>query len=421
MFKRFFIYVFLCIAVSFYLFPVSFSFMPETVNSKMILAVFGILASVYDCIENGKVTISRPLLITALIAIGFSTWCFFSVTINGTDDTIYSRYWLSCATWLGGAYAICFLIRKTFGSVDLEKLTFLLSIVCIAQCILAIIIDNVPAFQIVIDGVFLQGQDFLHSVKRLYGIGASLDSAGVRFAVVLILIAHQLSRYGHALDSVTKTVYYFIAFTVIVIVGSIIARTTWVGALLGLPYMMIPHSQVREGKISAQQISFWLMLAVIVVVASVVSIILYRHNPGFRQELRFGFEGFFNLAETGEFRIGSMDKLNRYMWIWPKDTRTWLIGTGWFGNWYYHTDIGYCRFILFCGLIGLFIFSVYFIYNGYALSQRIPGTNVLALFLIALTFIIWIKVSTDIFFIYALLFFLSPAGAETPPCTSSTT
>ena len=44
--------------------------------------------------------------------------------------------------------------------------------------------------------------------------------------------------------------------------------------------------------------------------------------------MRFAFEGFFNWVEKGEWSTSSTEKLNREMWIWPNDQRTWLIGSG---------------------------------------------------------------------------------------------
>ena len=121
-------------------------------------------------------------------------------------------------------------------------------------------------------------------------------------------------------------------------------------------------------------------------------------------DLRFAFEGFFNWTETGEWSTASTDKLNNEMWIWPSDTRTWLIGSGLFESFVYSTDIGYCRFILYCGLLGFSIFSVFFIYNAYAFNRKFEDVSFLAFLLLVLTFVIWIKVATDIFQIYALLF-----------------
>lgn len=397
-------YLFVSICVSFYLFPVSLVFLPETLNTKMILAVFGLLAFAFDSIRKHSFTFARTTLISALLAVVFSIWCLLCITINGTNDTTYSRYWLSFATWLGGAYAVCYIIREMTGSVNLEKLTGFLAVVCTIQCILALMIDNIPSLQRTVDSIFIQGQSFLHDVHRLYGIGASLDSAGVRFSIVLILIAHQLSSEGKVMQQPLSSLLYLAAFAFITIVGSIIARTTWVGAFLGIVYMVVSYFYFKNGFIDKQQISFWLVFITIVFTAALTSMLLYRSNLEFRDSFRFAFEGFFNWAETGVFRTDSTDKLNNLMWIWPKDQRTWLIGEGQFGLWSYGTDIGYCRFTLYCGLTGLVIFSVFFIYNGLSLIGKFPNFIWMSLLLIASTFIIWMKVATDIFFIYALLF-----------------
>lgn len=411
--------LFLCIMLSFFVFPVSFSFLPETLNTKMILALFGILLFLYNCIQRHSFAISQNTIISTVLAVVFSVWCFYCITANGTNDTIYSRYWLSFATWLGGAYAVCFLIRTIEGKIDLESLTFYLSLVCSLQCVLALMIDNIPSFQESINRFVVQDYVFFKRVNRLYGIGAALDTAGVRFSVVLLLMAHQMSSSGKVLERTDTTLYYFIAFALIVVVGSIIARTSWIGAIMGILYMSLSFLTVRHGFISSKQTGFWLMLTGIILATVLISVWLYNHNPDFRQNLRFGFEGFFNWAETGEFRTDSTDKLNRIMWIWPKDTRTWIIGTGLFGDWVFGTDIGYCRFCLYCGLVGMVLFSIFFIYNGLSTIHLFPGTKYIGILLIALTFIIWLKVSTDIFFIYALLF--STASLQEKPCASSIT
>ena len=391
----------------------------------MLMAIVGIVAFGYDKLQENSFSISKTVLISAFLAIVFSVWCLFSISENATNDTTYSRYWLSFATWLGGAYGVCFLIRKMTGHCDLEKLTFYLSLVCVVQCIMALLIDNVPAVQMAIDSTIVQDQEFFQRINRLYGIGVSLDTAGIRFSAVLILIAHQLSRNGTALHSAPKSIYYFTSFAFIVVIGSIIARTTWAGALLGILYMIVSNLVIKQGGMELRQIHFWLLLLGIVVITAAVSTYLYYHNPDFRANLRFGFEGFFNWAETGVFRTDSTDKLNRIMWVWPKDTRSWVIGTGLFADWVYGTDIGYCRFTLYCGLVGLVIFSIFFIYNGFVMARKFPDFTLASLFLIALTFIIWMKVSTDIFFIYALLFCIEPESesnhTEEHLCESSTT
>ena len=72
--------------------------------------------------------------------------------------------------------------------------------------------------------------------------------------------------------------------------------------------------------------------------------------------------------------------------------------------------------------MGLVLFSIYFIYNGLSLIPKFRSSTLLFLLLIAMTFIIWVKVATDIFFIYALLFCAEGDPDPEPPpvpCESS--
>ena len=422
MFKRIVISVVLIILTSFFLFPVSFYFLPEFVNSKIMLAGFGIVAFFYDGITRQSFTVPKYVLYSAFLAFVFSLWCLFSVAVNGTEDLLYANYWVSFFTWLFGGYAICFLIRQMQGKVDLSSLTFYLAAVCLAQCILAEWIDHSPSFQHAVDSVFVQGQEFYHDIRRLYGIGASLDTAGVRFSVVLVLIAHQLSTDERIINNIALSLFYLISFAVIVIIGSIIARTTWVGAIAGLFYMIVHNLRLNRGVMKRSQIRYWALFIGITFFSVLICVMLYRMSPEYRNNLRFGFEGFFNWVETGVFRTDSTDKLNRIMWVWPNDTRSWILGKGLFDNWVFGTDIGYCRFTLYCGLVGLILFSLFFVYNSFSLIRRFPNVTFFALMLLALTFVVWLKVATDLVFIYALLFWLpEETDSDEVPCTSSTT
>jgi len=162
---------------------------------------------------------------------------------------------------------------------------------------------------------------------------------------------------------------------------------------------------VMNASFTVKKSVFNSVLMVVLIVAVLVPLFAYLYvtNSVMHENLRFAFEGFFNCVETGHFQMDSVDKLNGTMWIWPQDETTWLIGTGLFGNWVYGTDIGYCRFILYCGLLGFSFFSLFFIHNAASFHRKFENVGLLALFMAALTFIIWIKVSTDIFQIYALL------------------
>ena len=388
-----------------YFFPVGFRGLPESLNSKQMLGVLGIGLFALNCIERRSVIVPKYGIVSLALAVVFSVWCFYSAVANNTDDYVFAQYVMSFAVWTGGAYATCRLIGWIHGYVDLPLLTRYLALACVMQCAFAMMVDNIPAFQSFVDTWFIQDTT-AKELERLYGIGCSLDSGGVRMCIALIMIAHQIATNREVTENRMQLRLYLLAYLIICVVGSMISRTTWAGMFLGIGYMLLYMGYVRQGYLSARQVRFFAVLTVLIAVVIAAAAYLYNHDPVVRHNLRFAFEGFFNFVEHGEFQVDSVDELNGRMWIWPYDTRGWAIGYGVF-EWskcFFQTDIGYCRYTMYCGLIGLALFSIYFIYNGITVSVRFRNAAVLSLLLILLTFIVWVKVATDIFQLYALLF-----------------
>lgn len=392
--------------VSMFIFPLEFTFLPPGLNTKMVLGVVGIIAYLFRSISNKGTTLQRTTIVSFVIATVFSVWCYFTMVANSTSDDSYATYFISFSVWLGGAFAVCSLIKGLHGKMNLQLLVQYLVFVCVAQCILALVIDNSLPFKNLVDTYIRQGQNYLNQTGRLYGIGAALDTAGTRFAVVLTLLAHLISTDKAVTDKKGQLFIALLSFFFITLVGNMMARTTIIGSALGLVYMFFRLGTSRKGIISARKLRFYGIFLSILFVAVIFSIWRYNTDPTFRSDFRFAFEGFFNLFENGEFRTSSTDKLNAVMWIWPTNVRDWIIGTGWFGFFVYSTDIGYCRFVLYCGLVGLALFSAFFIYDASVVWRKFRDFKFMAFLLIAITFIIWIKVATDIFWIYALLFCL---------------
>ena len=398
--------------VSMFMFPIGFSFLPSNLNTKMIIGVVGIIAYIWDSIRKREATFHKTTIFALLLSMVFSVWCYYSMVANGTPDDSYATYFMSFAVWLGGAYAVCALIRGFHGKINLPILVQYMVFVCVAQCVLALAIDNYPGFKNFVDTYVEQGHEYFNRVGRLYGIGAALDPAGCRFAIVMTLLAHLISTDERVTGSRWQLILSIGAFSVITIIGCMISRTAIVGTGLGLMYMFFWLAMPRRGVLSRRKLRFLGAFVFVVGIAVVISVWRYITNPQTMMNLRFAFEPFFNYFETGEFSSGSTDKLNAEMWIWPTTVREWVIGTGWFGFFHFSTDIGYCRFILYCGLIGITIFSLFFIYDATVVLRKFKDFKFASLLLIALTFIIWIKVATDIFWIYALLFCLPYENGE---------
>ena len=374
------------------------------VNSKMVLAVVGIGAYVFKSIQDRTTVFSRRIFISAILAVIFSLWCYFAIVANGTHNREFADYFVSFATWLGGAYGAYAILKREYDRVDLTTITWYLAIVCASQCVIALLIDNVSIIHDIVDRLFYQPTEFYEFNHRLYGIGCALDPAGIRFSAVQVLIAHQLAMVDSIRRSAKKSTFYIIAFLMITIVGSMISRTTIVGTALGLAYILLSNLRIQKGgEVSKVQINSALLLLLLIGGAVLISAILYNSSPAFQEDLRFGFEGFFNWVETGSFSTVSTNELQT-MWVWPTTRRGWIIGEGRIGVFETGSDIGYCNYILYCGLIGMAIYSIYYIYNHLSLIGKFDNFIITAFLLVAITFIVWAKVTTDIFLVDALLF-----------------
>jgi hypothetical protein len=199
---------------------------------------------------------------------------------------------------------------------------------------------------------------------------------------------------------------YVSVFVFITVVGSMISRTTNIGALVAIGYM-IHATWILSTKIRLTNMRMWSIMISVVVLLVFFSVFLYNNVPAARSLFRFGFEGLISWLETGVWRTHSTDMLQT-MWVFPETLQTWIIGDGYFvdpirpGSYYMMTDIGYCRFIFYCGLTGLFTFSMFFVYIALACYKRFSEFKNLFLLLLLLEFIVWSKVSTDIFLVFAL-------------------
>lgn len=205
-----------------------------------------------------------------------------------------------------------------------------------------------------------------------------------------------------------------LAYVIIAVVGNMVARTTIVGVGLSVIYALITFHPER---VSNSFLRLASLLLVVLVVALPLSVYLYNNNLQFHELSRFAFEGFFNLFENGEWEVGSNEKL-KTMIVFPDNTKTWIMGDGYFTNPYYTdptyvgyqpggfymgTDIGYLRFIFYFGFMGLFAFSYFFVVVAKNCSRKLPEYKMLILFILILGFVIWLKVATDVFLIFALL------------------
>ena len=397
------------IIVSSFYFPVSINVLPG-LNTKMALALVGCLIVAFQMGKRSLPTVDRQLFVISMWALSVSFITFVSMTYNETADNTYLTYIISMYVWLVAAYALVAFIRWVHGKYTLKLISNYLIAVCVGQCALALAIDQFKPLKIFVSKYIID-TSWLESVDRLYGIGAELDTAGVRFSVAIVLLVYLLKNASkYVLEKYVPV--YLAAFLVLVVVGNMIARTTSVGVVVGMLYLIYIFVNGRVG---------------------IIEIDGYRHShhhqacqppPRFLQR-RSAFEGFFNLFEKGEWYISSNETL-KGMYVFPESLKTWIIGDGYivnpkfdpyytgevFTGYYKNTDVGYLRFIFYFGVTGLLLFAAFILQVGRSCIQKFPQHGQLVFLLIVVNFIVWFKVSTDIFLAFALLLFLDEENEE---------
>lgn len=399
--------------VSFFYFPVGLKFVAGY-NTKTIMAGIGIAFAAWAMIKK-PAGIPKNLIPLFLLAAAVSVIGAFSVVYNGTIDTAYATYIISMAVWLSAAFVVCVMIEWLHGYLDVKLVGHYIIAVCVMQCISALLIDNVPAVNALLNSIFDLGKEMMEEMHRLYGLGSGLDVAGIRFSVCLIIIAafiHDLKDE----DRNYKLIIYVLCFLFISVVGCMMARTTYVGIIMSIGYWVLCMI-FEPDKVALTSKRLGTIVGVLGV-AVVVCVLLYNTNVNFRFFFRFAFEGFFNLFESGEYSVASTDTL-KSMYVFPDNLKTWIIGDGYFSNpywsdpnyiwhgeatrgYYMGTDVGYLRFIFYFGVIGLFAFSIFLIHASVTCIRLLPKFKLMFLSVIIAGFIVWLKVATDVFPIFAL-------------------
>lgn len=410
------ILVAICVTIltSLYFFPFESALLPA-VNTKKALAAFAIVLYILISAKRRYARLGHDMIVMSLCAFFVSLFGYISTVINNTSDYTYATYFISMWVWLGGAYVVIKTMEWAYGRVTIRMVGNFLIAVCVAQCIIAQLIDSFEGIASFVDGFMVSTGFMGKHESRLYGIGCALDVAGLRFCTVLLMNAYFLVTPQTKERRWLERGIYMLSFVIIAVFGSMIARTTNVGIVLSI-VLWITYLCINSNNEEARTNVFAVFKAMAIVLLLAIPILVYCYNtdPDFQYKVRFAFEGFFSLYEKGEWDVGSNSRLEK-MFIWPDNTRGWLIGDGYFStpqddfyylgpiyDYYKGTDVGYSRFVFYFGLLGLFAFSMVFIASAILCSKKNPKYVLLFWMIALVNFIGWIKVSTDIFLVFAL-------------------
>lgn len=412
--------IIITIFTSLFFFPFECSLFPN-VNTKLALSLIGLLLFGYQGFRQRNGRFNNSLITISIWALAVSFIGFISVSINDTTDYTYASYIISVWVWLSSAYVILKLMKLIYGYYNIRLVTNFLIAICVVQCIISQLTDNVPSIASWVKSI-IASEGFMGIPKnRLYGIGCALDVAGLKFCTVQILLSYFAVNPSGRINKYIETTIYIISFIIISVLGSMISRTVAIGIGISI-ILWIIYPLIYRNKESNNFKIFLATSAICLAIIIPIGMYFYNTNTGFQSNLRFGFEGFFSLIEKGKWEVRS-NEMMMGMWIWPDNWHTWLIGDGYFdsprsnpfyigpdiGDYYRGTDIGYCRFIFYFGLVGLLTLIGFFTNCAYQCSRNMPHYTILFWAILVMNLIGWCKVSSDIFPIFALLLWINPA------------
>ncbi len=133
---RIILYILGVVITSCYYFPFELSALPG-MNSKLVLAVVSLPLISLELTKSNN--IDKGLIKLALWALALSIVALFARLINNTQDTTFVTYFVSMYVWLGGAYTAIKLLKSIYGRIDVEIVAINLAIVCVLQCVLALV------------------------------------------------------------------------------------------------------------------------------------------------------------------------------------------------------------------------------------------------------------------------------------------
>ena len=401
------------IFTSFFFFPFIFSFLP-TVNTKMFLAVLGLIAFAMDRLNNRTQIFEKSLFRISIWALGVSFCSFLAMTINNTPDDSYLGYIISMWVWLFAAYFCVRMMRLVHGKVTVEIIGYYLMAVALLQCTIGLLIYEFSFLKGLVDA-YITGEKYMGVgvEERIYGIGCALDVGGGRLGAILIIIVYLILQTVEQQRSKWLFIGLLSSFLYIFVVGNMMGRTASVGAAIALVYFFFSLFLKRKKQTAA--IASYLSIALVIIgIGGIICVALYNINPEIRKLLRFGFEIFFNYFELGKFETNSTNMLSEGL-IFPDNFKTWIIGDGYMASglndpyytgpsdygFYMNTDAGYSRFLFYFGLTGLSVFILFFVHVCKECVNRFSNARFLFMAILILGLCIWIKVSTDLFLVFA--------------------
>ncbi|MDR0789421.1 MAG: hypothetical protein LBO06_01355 [Bacteroidales bacterium] len=385
------------------IYPVIFRFLPG-VAFRTVFGVIG--AFVLIIFQRQQFVINNNILKILYTPLPVLVLAIVTNIVNGTAEMQFINLLYSFVLVVLAAYVVTSMIKSVHKRVDFDLISSYIIAAATLQCLLAaamIIIPSLGTFMFEKLTITEYGNRIL-SVKdtRLMGVGGQSVSLGIINCFALLMIVDKLKDR----HNIKTSFLLYLLFIFITVVGSMMARTTIIGTLIGL-LLLLYFNRFQLQKYFRQIVSVLLFVALLYFV-----IIPSSTKKQFNGYFEYGFEMLYTLDREGELSTASTDELQGMLLIQPDNLKTWLIGDGHFENpldkyrYYMETDVGYFRLIFYFGIFGCI---AYFYYQYQILWQANLRTKrkhqIFFIFSIVLLFILSIKVLIEIISIFMMFLF----------------
>ena len=355
--------IILCILLTFQqLFSVDFVFFP--IRTRTITAVIGLFLFFKDW-RTFKVPQRYIKLILQFFLAVFSLLIIavFSSLINNNFDPYFYKFPIVLIISFASSY--CYI--KWLAAISKKELTTELLIkyfvgATLLQCFLSLLVFLIPAFRNFIftivpmtemneEAVYLNIHPHEDVLFRMIPVGYDFWGIGTTLTIIIFLMAILANQEKSRRDFI----YILLSLVFIVVIGASISRTTLVGALFFLLYLLFCKGERRNKK-------YLLRMIIVFIPIVVIAYTLFLESyPIFDIVFERAFSVFYSFKETGEMQ--SVESMVGKAVI-PTEFRTWIIGDGLMADplypgtkFYKGVDIGNWRMIFGIGVLGLFVFS----------------------------------------------------------------
>ena len=330
-----------------------------------ILQLLGFTLLVFNQLDTVKLISSiytrRFLLLTfVLLCLAF----IVQLQVVGTYDTYFIIRVVNVFFEFFSAYFVFSIGRWAYKNLSIGTVLYYIVLAAVLQAVIGIIFYINPVYYVSYYSLLnaeIAHKEFEDTMAllnvRFVGIGSSFFSGTIKYGVAFFSLL--ILPFVHQNRLTSNKLFYWAAFLIIVFGGMMTGRSFFIAMILG---------GIMVAAARSQSVLLFVMNNVKIVLLCVFLIpLVYFLSTAildmskFERAFNFAFELFINASEGEGFQSSSTNK-QLEMYVFPDETRTWLIGDAKMqnsdGGYYMFTDIGYLRLIYYFGLPA----TVFFVY-----------------------------------------------------------